>query len=391
MRSGGERNLEELTKSAVWCYFATPRRWLHLNGMHAHLGGKVFLKEGEDEVRLLFATTVIVGSIVGAAAAAPYQAAGVSVQNAAAVLNVVAEDRQDVDVTVAAGAHIPAPTVSTEGGRVVIDGGLRNRIQGCGGWFQMGNGPAPVRVSGYGTVPVAELPHITVHVPRTLDLDAAGAVYTTINASAGGRAEFTGCGDATLGATSGDLKLTLNGSGDVRADAIGGSLDATLNGSGDLRARSAQGATQARLNGSGDLSIGDIAGGLDAELHGSGDLRTGAVSGAAHVELTGSGDLNVGAVHGSLAAQVVGSGDLTVASAEGENVDLQLNASGDLDVRGGRAEHLSARNNGSGGVRFAGSAANADLDLHGSGDISVGRADHVTQHDSGSGDIKIGH
>ena len=345
-------------------------------------------------MRLMFATAAAAGLMSGPAMAAPYHASGVTVQDAAAVVNVVAEDRQDVDVTIEAGGRLPAPSVSVQGNRVVIDGGLRNRIQGCGGgWFQIqiNDQPMPVRVRGVGTVRVADLPHITLHVPRTLDLEAGGAVYATVGPSNGGEAEFTGCGDATLAAASGPLKLTLNGSGDVRAENVVGDLAATLNGSGDLRVAGAHGSASLRLNGSGDLGIGNVGGGLDAALHGSGDLRAGAVGGVARLELTGSGDVNVGEVHGGLVTQVLGSGDVDVASAEGPNVELELNASGDVTVHRGRTDHLAVRNSGSGDVRFGGAAANANLELHGSGEISVASADHVTQHDSGSGDINIGH
>jgi hypothetical protein len=345
---------------------------------------------GEDDVRLLFATAAAAGLMAGPAMAAPYHATGVTVQNAAAVLNVVAEDRQDVDVTIEAGSRLPAPSVNVQGNRLLIDGGLRNRIDGCGGWFQVGDGPMPVRVRGVGTVQVADLPHITLHVPRTLDLEAGGAVYATVSPSNGGEAEFTGCGDATVAAANGPLKLTLNGSGDVRAENVVGDLAATLNGSGDLHVAGAHGNASMRLNGSGDLGIGNVGGGLDAALHGSGDLRAGTVGGAARLELTGSGDVNVGDVHGGLVTQVVGSGDVDVASAEGPNVELELNASGDVDVHHGRTEHLAIRNSGSGDVRFGGAATNANLELHGSGGISVSRADHVTQRDSGSGDINVG-
>ncbi|MFT3727954.1 MAG: DUF2807 domain-containing protein [Terricaulis sp.] len=344
-------------------------------------------------MRLWFLTAAAAGLMTAPAMAAPYHASGVTVQNAAAVLNVVAEDRQDVDVTMQGSGRLPAPSVTLQGDRVMIDGGLRNRIEGCGGgWFQVqvGDGPMPVRVRGVGVVQVADLPHITVHVPRTLHLEASGAVYSTVSPSAGGEAEFTGCGDATLGATSGGLHLTLNGSGDVRAENVVGDLAATLNGSGDLRVAGAHGSAAMRLNGSGDLGIGNVGGALDAALHGSGDLRAGDVAGPTKLELTGSGDVNVGNVHGGLSTEVVGSGDVDVASAEGANVELQLSASGDVTVHHGRADRLAISNNGSGDVRFGGAAATANLELHGSGGISVASATHVTQHDSGSGDINVG-
>jgi hypothetical protein len=352
------------------------------------------LNEGEEGVRLLFVTAAAVGLMGASANASPFHAGGLVVQNAAAVLNVITEDRTDIDVVITPGSRLPAPHVSVQNGAVVVDGDLQGRIRGCGGgWFQIevGHGPAPVRVAGVGVVPVAELPHIVVRAPRTLQLKVAGAVYSSVSASAGGEADFTGCGDVTLGPASGDLKLTLNGDGDVNGGAVGGALDIELNGSGDARVADVHGATRALLNGSGDLSVGNVGGGLEAQLHGSGDARIGDVGGAARLQLTGSGDVRVGHVHNDLSARLIGSGDVDVSAAAGPNLDLELASSGDLDVHEGHAERLTIRDNGSGDVSFGGHAETADLELQGSGEIAVAGAVQVSQHNTGSGNISVGH
>jgi hypothetical protein len=328
------------------------------------------------------------------AEAAPYAAAAVTVQNAAAVLNIVPEDRSDVDVVAAAGAHLPAPGVRVVGNRVVIDGGLAGRIQGCGGWFQIEvnnqGAPSPIRVAGVGTVPVDQLQRITVHVPRTLDLEVGAGVHSTIGASQGGRAVFNGCGRADIARTDGPFDLTLNGSGDVNLASAGGPLQGVLNGSGDLRVEHADGMASLRLQGSGDVTAGDIAGALSAELEGSGDIRARSAAGA-QLTLRGSGDVAVGEVRGVLSARVDGSGDMVVAAAEAPSMVLDLDGSGEIAVRSGHANVLEASNRGSGEIRFGGSANTSKLEVAASGDVSVADAGRVQDlNDHGSGSVRIG-
>lgn len=339
-------------------------------------------------MRLLAATLVSLAALAGPAAAERYGATGVTVQHAAVVIQVIPENRTDVDVTVSAGTRLAAPTVSIANGRVVIDGGLRNRLRGCRTNM---TGVTQVRVEGEGHVPRDQLPRVTIRTPRTLDLTVGGSSFTTVGASNGGRAAFTGCGDATLAASNGTLDLSLTGSGDVRAEAVTGDLEASMTGSGDLEIASATGAASLRITGSGDLTIGTVGGAVDARMTGSGDLQVGDIGAGARLALTGSGDLETGAVRGSLTAELTGSGGVDVRSVEGATVALRVTSSGSMNVRGGRAERLTVRNDGSGGVRFAGVAGVADLDLRGSGDIYVADAGRVERiNDSGSGSINIG-
>jgi hypothetical protein len=327
-------------------------------------------------------------ALAGAAAAQTYTAAGVRIEHAAAVVDVITEDRSDIAVAVSAGQRLSAPVVRLEGGDVVIDGGLRNRIRGCGSWA---GAETSVRVAGVGSVPRNALPRITLRVPRALNYEAGGAVFTTIGASSGGSVTANGCGDTRLGAASGSLDLDLNGSGDVEAGRVGGVLAATLNGSGSLRVQQAAGDAALRLNGSGDLEVGDVGGRLDARLTGSGSLEVGSADGDARLALAGSGDVEAGAIAGSLDADLRGSGSVSVASVTGQNASLDLSSSGDLSVRGGRVERLEVRNAGSGEVRFGGVAGATRASLSGSGDISVADAGHIEQLiDNGSGSVSLG-
>lgn len=338
-------------------------------------------------MRLLLTSAAIASLAAGQAMAAPFHTASVEVRDAAAQLTVIPEDRSDVEATVSGGPRLPAPTLRMEGDHLVVDGGLR--VQGCGGWFQMGS-RSSIRVDRYGLIAPNDLQHITLHVPRSLNLSVGGGVHSNIAASQGGRVALNGCGRTDMSDASGPLDLALNGSGDVRVGAVGGALRATLNGSGDVTVARAGGDTALRLNGSGDLNVGDVNGGLEATLVGSGDVRAGNAAGA-RLSLDGSGDITVANVRGPLSAGLDGSGAIRVASAEGPSADLRLSSSGDLVVHGGHTDQLRALNTGSGNLRFDGSAGASRLELHGSGDLSVANAGRVEQmNDSGSGGIHVG-
>lgn len=324
--------------------------------------------------------------LASAAQAETYSASGVDLKHVAATLRVIPEDRANIDIQIAPGGRLAAPSVRVEDGRLVVDGGLENRFRGCRDW----NGSRTIEIEDVGSVPVSELAVITIRTPRTLDLKVGGAVFTDIGASQGGRVTLNGCGDTTMGSAGGALELTLNGSGDVEAGAVSGALDAVLNGSGDVRFVRAGDRANLRLNGSGDLTVGDIAGALDGRLNGSGNLTAGSSAGA-RLSLNGSGDVEGGAVRGSLDARLQGSGNIVVASVEGPETVLRLGASGDVEVRGGRTGRLSADNHGSGNLRFAGRADVVSLAVHSSGDVSVSSAERIeSMQDRGSGEIHIG-
>ena len=104
-------------------------------------------------------------ALSGQAAAERFNQDAVTLQHIAAVLDVIPEDRTDVDVAIGQSERLPAISARVEGDRVVIDGGLRNRLRGCTAMF---GGQPQVRISGIGGVAREDLPRITVRVPRTL-------------------------------------------------------------------------------------------------------------------------------------------------------------------------------------------------------------------------------
>jgi hypothetical protein len=376
-------------------------------------------------VRLMFLTGAALGLMAAPAAAESYSASGARLEYVAAELTVITEDRTNIDVSISAADRLPAPTVRVEGDRVVIDGGLRNRLQGCTNTL---TGGEQVRVRGLGNVTRAALPRITLRMPRTLNLSIGGAVFSNIGAARDGVVAHNGCGDTTIGDISDGFDVSLNGSGDVNVSRVGGDLTAALNGSGSLVVARAGGDAELRLNGSGDLrtgpvsgdvdgvlagsgglrvesarnallrlngsgdvEIGDVAGAVDARLAGSGGMEVGSAGEGARLTLNGSGDVDAGAVRGVLSADLSGSGSIEVASVEGPRAELRQSSSGDVSVRGGRVETLVARNAGSGSVRFGGAAGSSTIEVRSSGDVVVANAGRVESLiDTGSGGARLG-
>jgi hypothetical protein len=337
-------------------------------------------------VRLFALIAAAAALLAGTAAAETYQVGGVRIEDAAARVEIIPENRADIDVSIQPGERVAAPRVSVADGRVLIDGDLR--ITGC---TSTPGGGERVRIAGVGWVRGADLPRIVIRTPRTLDVSMGGAVFGRVGASNGGALLVVGCGDTDVAAVTGDLRLRVTGSGDVTVAAVSGALDAALTGSGDVRVASAGANALMRLSGSGDLTVGPVAGALDAALTGSGDLAAGNVGAGAELALTGSGDVSVREVRGALSAQLTGSGDVAAASVTGPSATLRSNASGDLIVLAGRVERLSVRSGGSGDVRFGGAAAVAEIEVRGSGDVSIAEAARVERMiDNGSGSIRVG-
>ena len=161
----------------------------------------------------IFVAAAAVSLFAAPAAAEQFQATSVEINDAAAHLTVIPEDRANIDVSVAAGARLAAPQARMTAEGLVIDGGLRNRFRGC---TRTLTGRTQVRVSGIGNVAREDLPRITLRVPRKLDLNVGGAMFTNVGASAGGVITVGGCGDTEIGAASGGLDVTLERLGRCR-------------------------------------------------------------------------------------------------------------------------------------------------------------------------------
>lgn len=246
------------------------------------------------------------------------------IRSAAANITVVPEDRTDflIEIDNSAG-QAPMPEVSTDGGRVIIDGRLRGRISDCGS--------ETVDLRGYGDVAVADLPRITIRAPRTLQLDRSGAGSTEIGATETLDVDFSGCSDATVGDVAGEFAIDLAGSGEITVGAVR-SLDIDLAGSGDIIVGAVSAGADIDIAGSGTVTIASLTGELQADSAGSGTVvvQAGAIT-SANIDLAGSGDVQVTAPVQTLAVNIVGSGDVDVNAQVGE-IDAEIAGPGNVRV-----------------------------------------------------------
>lgn len=286
---------------------------------------------------LLAAAVALVAGAVQASAYAQGATPGVRIEHAAARVVVIPEARGNVSVTVQGGdARLPRPVVHTEGGVVVVDGGLEHRIGGCGGFgIVFGSGPhrdktMRVMIRGVGPLTLDRLPVITARVPLDASVAAGDAVWGEVGATRSLSFANKGCGDWTVGDVKGPLTAALAGSGDLHGGSAGavkaaisgsgdmsfrdiGGLEAAVSGSGDIRVRRVEGPFSAKIAGSGDITVdGGRAPNLAASVAGSGDVRFGGEAGAVAVRIAGSGDVRVAHASGPVSKSVVGSGDVIV-------------------------------------------------------------------------------
>ena len=268
------------------------------------------------------------GGRPASAAATPYAAHELRVRNAVAVLNVVPEDRTDIVLEIANPGRLAMPTARLDGDALIIDGGIAHRrIHDC----RRVGGAYEVSVGGVGDVTLAQMPVITVHVPRAVHLAAGGAVKSTIGASASADLSFAGCGDASVADVAGALKIENDGSGGAAAGAAQ-SVEINSAGSGDTSLGVIAGKMVVALAGSGGVTAASAAGPLDVSIAGSGDVTiNGGAMSEAKISIAGSGDVSVGGSVQALNVSIAGSGDVNVTGAA-KDVDVSILGSGDVSI-----------------------------------------------------------
>ena len=282
---------------------------------------------------LILATLLASGAASGVLAA---DIPSVEIRNAVATVEVLAENRSDIAVTLSQGSsNLPPVRIEHQGGHWVLDGGVGEGRTSCLGntlWFGSSSvGGQRVRVRGLTTVRLRDAPHIVVHMPLDVRLAADGAVFGTVSPSASLGLSARGCGDWRLGEVRGDAELSMNGSGDVRGEGAG-RVKGAIVGSGDLSLTEARGGADLSVNGSGDVHLARVEGPVRASVAGSGDIRI--ADGHApqiQVSLNGSGDFTFGGAAGSVQAATAGSGDIRIHSATGP-VSSSKAGSGDITI-----------------------------------------------------------
>lgn len=281
--------------------------------------------------------------VAGQMAAQTYAENEVRVIYSASVVQVIPEDRTDISVEINNPGRAPMPEVDRRDGRVVIDGRLSRRIDGC-------DENGSVRLEGYGQLSRADLPQITIRTPRDVDADFRGAVFAEIGASQSADLRFAGCGDSSFGDVAGEITLDQAGSGDVR---------------------------------------GGAAGSANVDLAGSGSVTMGAIAGALDVDVAGSGEFEAASVNGTLDATVAGSGDVRILGGAVTTANVEIAGSGDVTVNA-PVQRLEVDIAGSGTVDVPNTVVDIEADFVGSGDVTVGRhTGSISQTTMGSGRVTV--
>lgn len=261
----------------------------------------------------------------GSMAAQTYVGSELDFEHLAANVVITPEDRTDFVIEIANPAgRVPMPEITSQGGRITIDGRLSRRIEHCT------NGGADLR--DYGSVSAEELPRITIRAPRTLEIDRSGAGSLEVGPSQSLDLDFSSCGSATLGDVAGALNVDLAGSGRISAGAAQ-SLNADVAGSGALAVGAVAQDANVDIAGSGEVNIASLTGDLSSDGAGSGNLIVqGGAIGVASIDLAGSGDVDIAATVRSLKVSIVGSGSVDV-SAEVGDIEADIAGSGDVSAR----------------------------------------------------------
>ena len=243
---------------------------------------------------------------------------------------------------------VPMVSVSEEGGRLIVDGGLDEGPRRCENndrrfELQMEDGPRR---------PISAFPELVITMPAGADyaleimggqMEMAGAANLSL--------DYFGCGDIKFGNVTDILNLAVYGSGDVE----GGS----------------SGPANILIRGSGDVVLGDIDGDADIRIYGSGDVDVGEISGDTTLKIQGSGDIGLGSVQNLLNVDVAGSGDVDIGSGLLAALNIDVLGSGDVQFNG-EANDVSVLLKGSGDVYVARSNGNRVVNRYGSGDVRIG-------------------
>lgn len=262
----------------------------------------------------------------------------------AANVVITPEDRTDFVIEIANPAgRAPMPEIRVEGGQITVDGRLSRRIERCT------DGGADLR--DYGSLSSEELPRVTIRAPRSLNVSREGAGSLEIGPTQSVDLDFSSCGTATLGDTTGPLNVDLAGSGRINA-----------------------GAAQS----------------LDADVAGSGALSVGAVAQGANIDIAGSGEVRLASLNGDLSADGAGSGNLAIDGGAINQASVDLAGSGDVDI-GASIRTLNVSIVGSGSVDVAAEVGDIDADIAGSGDVSARSVTgSIRKEVWGSGDVRVG-
>jgi len=272
-----------------------------------------------------------------------FTASGFNVDGFAGTVDLVVEDRTDVEIS----AHGPAEQmerfrVTTPNGKVEIayaEEKFRwNDWSTWLGWWHSNN------------FELEDYPVVTVRLPAGMPVDVDGM---------------------TGSFTAGDLDSDLDFSGAGAVEVHIGRLH-----SADFS-----------VAGAADVTLGDVSGFADVSISGAGDFDVASAEGAS-VSLHGAGHVRFGEIRGGLDISVAGMGEVQAASVDGP-VDINLAGTGQVDIDDGRASSFDVSIAGAGDVNFGGTAVDPDISIAGAGDVYIERYEGRLSQ-SGMGDVTIG-
>jgi putative autotransporter adhesin-like protein len=272
-------------------------------------------------VAFLAAATALTGA--ASAAAAP----SVELRDMVARVTVIPEDRTDIKVELLATNPKLPLTVTTEGGRTVVDGGLRHRIRDC----HLGRARPSAFVGGVGRVDEPAMPNIAIRAPREVVVTSSGAVVGSIGRSVSLLLRDSGCSAWTLADVSGAAMIHESGAGSVRLGSTG-RLDVELSGAAKVHAVRAREGLEAALSGAGDVEVEEISGPLQARVSGIGKVKVanGRAS-SVRASVSGVGGVEFGGVADTLDASISGLGSVRVKNVTGA-VSKSISGAGHVTV-----------------------------------------------------------
>ncbi|MGE0046097.1 MAG: hypothetical protein AB7J28_10290 [Hyphomonadaceae bacterium] len=225
-------------------------------------------------------------------------------RDAAALLAVTAEDREDIAVNIEQRGPLPEPRLRRSGDRLIVDGRV-GRVRGCDA--------EDVTLARHGRLTYSQLPIVRVRMPRDAVISISGAVKSHIGPTQSARIALATCADTVLGDVAGPLNLALAGNGNVR----GGAVERA-----ELRAA-----------GSGAVTLGAIEQGLIVSIFGSSSVRTGPVrSGDVRIAVQGSGDVIMGGGRSDAMTIFVGGAGEVIFPGAARSLDAVVAGSGDIVV-----------------------------------------------------------
>jgi len=276
-------------------------------------------------MRLAVAFLASAMAMTGAASAAA--APSVELRDVVARLTVIPEDRVDIKVEqLATNPKLPL-TVTTEGGRTVIDGGLRHRIRDC----HIGRPQRSAFVRGVGRVAEPSMPNIAIRAPREVVVTSSGAVIGSVGRSGSLLLRDSGCSAWTLADVAGAATIHESGAGSVRLGSVG-RLDVELSGAAKVHAVRAREGLDAALSGAGDVEVDDVSGPLQARVSGIGKVKVanGRAS-SVRASVSGVGGVEFGGVADTLDASISGLGSVRVKNVTGA-VSKSISGAGHVTI-----------------------------------------------------------